>query len=160
VPDAHAFERFYRENLTRIVWACALVTLDRSLAEDVAAEAFVRLWSRWGSIESDDHAGGFVFKTAMRLCGRELRRRSRRPRRGDVAEDRSIERAMVRRDVAEALALPVRQRQAVVLRDWAGFDSNQTARMLGIRESTLRVHLARARERLRSLLAVHEGVEP
>jgi len=161
VPDAHAFERFYRENLTRIVRACALVTLDRSLAEDVAAEAFARLWSRWGSIDSDDHAGGFVFKTAMRLCGRELRKRSRRPAAGRPSEDASIETALVRRDIAEALgSLPLRQRQAVVLRDWAGFESSRAARMLGIRESTLRVHLARARERLRSLLAVHEEREP
>lgn len=44
MADAAGFEGFYRENLARIVRACALVTLDRSLAEDVAADAFARLW--------------------------------------------------------------------------------------------------------------------
>jgi DNA-directed RNA polymerase specialized sigma24 family protein len=70
VPDVEAFERFYRENVARVVRACVLVTLDRASAEDVAAEAFVRLWSKWGQISGADHAGGFVFKTAMRLCRR------------------------------------------------------------------------------------------
>ena len=60
-----------------------------------------------------------------------------------------------REDIAEALrALPLRQRQAVVLRDWAGFSTSDTARLLSMRESTVRVHLARGRERLRGLLGV------
>ena len=54
----------------RVVRACALVTLDPAAAEDVAAEAFARLWSHWGRIHDEDHAGGYVFKTAMRLCAK------------------------------------------------------------------------------------------
>jgi RNA polymerase sigma factor (sigma-70 family) len=154
VPDAAGFEAFYRDNLARIVRACALVTLDVALAEDVAAEAFVRLWSRWGQIHGPDHAGGFVFKTAMRLCAREVRRRGRAPgaERGDVDE---VQQALNRHEVIGSLkGLPLRQRQAVVLRDWAGFDTAEVARMLGMKESTVRVHLARGREHLREALRV------
>jgi RNA polymerase sigma factor (sigma-70 family) len=145
MPEATAFESFYREHHARIVQACALVLLDRS-AEDVAAEAFARLWSRWGAIGSEDRAGGFVFKTAMRLCWKEAARRGRRiPESAQAPDD--VARALDRHDVGDALrTLPVRQRQAVVLRDWAGFGTDEVARMLGMRESTVRVHLARARE--------------
>ena len=73
MADRAAFEGFYREHLLRVVRGCTLVLLDQAGAEDVAAEAFARLWSGWGQIESDDHAGGFVFKTAMRLCARRAR---------------------------------------------------------------------------------------
>lgn len=157
MADATGFEGFYRENLARIVRACALVTLDRSVAEDVTSEAFSRLWSRWGQIENDDHAGGYLFKTAMRLCAKEVRRRARyRPQAGPGAED-AIDRALVRQEVIGALArIPFRQRQAVVLRDWAGFDSHEAARLIGIRESTLRVHLARGRASLRESLSMEE----
>jgi DNA-directed RNA polymerase specialized sigma24 family protein len=113
MADAAAFDGFYRENLARIVRACLLVTLDRATAEDVAAEAFARLWSHWGAIGSENHADGYVFKTAMRSCAKE-----------------------------------------VVLRDWAGFETAEVGRMLGMKESTVRVQLARARERLRSRLTV------
>ncbi len=155
MPDAPSFEAFYRENLARIVRACALVTLDRLLSEDIAAESFARLWSRWGVIHGEDHAGGFVFKTAMRLCRRELRRRKPSPEAGAAVDE--VEQALRRHEVSVALAdLPIRQRQAVVLRDWAGFETREVARMLGMRESTVRVHLARARQRLRAALSVEE----
>ncbi len=157
VSDQAAFEGFYRENLARVVRACALVLLDREEATDVAAEAFARLWSRWSVIRSDDHAGGYVFKTAMRLCGRRRRRR-RRELAGigaDRAGDDPIARALDRQVVFDALReLSLRQRQAVVLRDWAGFETREVAALLGMRESTVRVHLARGRESLRRTLSV------
>jgi RNA polymerase sigma factor (sigma-70 family) len=157
MADAAGFEGFYRENLTRIVRACALVTLDRGLAEDVAAEAFARLWARWGQIHGDDHAGGYVFKTAMRLCARDVRRRGAHARAPNPQVPDETDAALTRHDVRAALAtLPMRQRQAVVLRDWAGFETVEVARMLGTRESTVRVHLARARESLRRALTVGE----
>src|SRR6266542_751678 len=62
MADSERFEAFYRENLARIVRACALVTLDRRAAEDVAAEAFARLWANWSRISGEDHAGAFVFR--------------------------------------------------------------------------------------------------
>ena len=52
--------------------------------------------------------------------------------------------------------LPVRQRQVVILRDWAGFPTADVARALGLRESTVRVHLARGRPALRELLTIEE----
>jgi RNA polymerase sigma factor (sigma-70 family) len=156
VPDRAGFEAFYVGNLPRVVRACALVLLDRAEAEDVAAEAFARLWSHWGQIHGDDHAGGYVFKTAMRLCSKR-RRRGVREVVGPVPERRSEADPVVRVSVTEALRrLPLRQRQSVVLRDWAGFETDEVARMLGTKESTVRVHLARGRAALRSALTVEE----
>lgn len=159
MEDRAGFEGFYREHLPRIVRACALVLLDRGLAEEVAAEAFARLWARWGAIKSEDHAGGYVFKTAMRLCSKRARASRRESPVADLEPDAADEGARVaeRVDVWRALAeLSVRQRQTVVLRDWAGYETNEVATMLGIRESTARVHLARGRDALRRSLAVEE----
>jgi RNA polymerase sigma factor (sigma-70 family) len=156
VPDRAGFEVFYARHLPRVVRACALVLLDRGDAEDVAAEAFARLWSHWGQIHGDDHAGGYVFKTAMRLCAKRRRRAAREvvgsvPVRSQVADPDS------RMSVVDALrSLPLRQRQSVVLRDWAGFETSEVARILGTKESTVRVHLARGRAALREVLTVEE----
>jgi RNA polymerase sigma factor (sigma-70 family) len=156
VPDRAGFEAFYAAHLPRVVRACALVLLDRGDAEDVAAEAFSRLWSHWGQIHGEDHAGGYVFKTAMRLCSKR-RRRAAREVIGAVPERRTEADPTARVSVTDALrALPLRQRQSVVLRDWAGFESGEVARMLGTKESTVRVHLARGRSALRDVLTVEE----
>jgi RNA polymerase sigma factor (sigma-70 family) len=161
MADRAGFEGFYREHLPRIVRACALVLLDRGLAEEVAAEAFARLWSRWPQIQSDDHAGGYVFKTAMCLCSkrsRSVRRETTMPAPERTGTDEAAH-ASERTDVWRALAtLSVRQRQTVVLRDWAGYETKELAEMLGMRESTARVHLARGREALRRSLAVEERI--
>jgi RNA polymerase sigma factor (sigma-70 family) len=132
------------------------VLLDRGEAEDVASEAFGRLWSRWGQIHGEDHAGGYVFKTAMRLCSKR-RRRAAREVVGTVPERSRATDPETRVSVVDALrTLPLRQRQSVVLRDWAGFETSEVARMLGTKESTVRVHLARGRAALREVLTVEE----
>jgi RNA polymerase sigma factor (sigma-70 family) len=97
-----------------------------------------------------------VFKTAMRLCSKRRRRSAREvvgsvPVRSQVADPDS------RMSVVDALrSLPLRQRQSVVLRDWAGFETSEVARILGTKESTVRVHLARGRAALREVLTVEE----
>jgi RNA polymerase sigma-70 factor, ECF subfamily len=132
------------------------VLLDRGDAEDVAAEAFARLWSQWGQMHGDDHAGGYVFKTAMRLCSKR-RRRAAREVVGTVPVRSQVTDADSRMSVVDALrGLPLRQRQSVVLRDWAGFETSEVARILGTKESTVRVHLARGRAALREMLTVEE----
>ena len=48
------------------------------------------------------------------------------------------------RAVVAALSdLPLRQRQSVVLRDWARFETEEVARMIGAKASTVRVHRPR-----------------
>jgi RNA polymerase sigma factor (sigma-70 family) len=142
------------------VKACALVLLDRSAAEDVAAEAFARLWSRWPQIEGDDHAGGYVFKTAMRLCGRRANRSEILGWLPEPPTPDETELVLERDEVVRSLSgLPTRQRQAVVLRDWAGMQTREVAEILGLAESTVRVHLARGRAALRSVLRTEEGSE-
>jgi RNA polymerase sigma-70 factor, ECF subfamily len=156
VPDRAGFEAFYTGHLSRVVRACALVLLDHGDAEDVAAEAFSRLWSHWGQIRGEDHAGGYVFKTAMRLCSKR-RRHVAREVVGVVPERTQATDPETRVSVMDALrALPLRQRQSVVLRDWAGFETSEVARILGTKESTVRVHLARGRAALRAVLTVEE----
>jgi RNA polymerase sigma-70 factor (ECF subfamily) len=156
VADRAGFEAFYAGHLPRVVRACALVLLDRAEAEDVAAEAFARLWSHWGRIHGEDHAGGYVFTTAMRLCSKRRRRAAREmvgavPERGTAADPTD------REAVIDALrTLPLRQRQSVVLRDWVGFPTGEVARILGAKESTVRVHLARGRAALRQRLSVED----
>jgi RNA polymerase sigma-70 factor, ECF subfamily len=157
VADRAGFEAFYVGHIRRVTRACVLVLLDRAEAEDVAAEAFARLWSHWGQIRGEDHAGGYVFKTAMRLSSKR-RRRARLEVVGVVPERAAPaagldDRAAVMAALAE---LPLRQRQSLVLRDWAGFETTEVARLLGTRESTVRVHLARGRAALRERLTVEE----
>ena len=157
--DQDRFEPFFEERYAQLVRACFLVVLDRGEAEEVASEAFTVLWPRWPDLANEDHAGGYVYTTAMRLCSKRLVQ-SKRELLGDIPEaarSDDIEAAASKREVFTALAeLPLRQRQSIVLRDWAGFQTDEVAEMLGMKASTVRVHLARGREAMRTRLSTNE----
>ena len=60
-----------------------------------------------------------------------------------------------RRIAAALLALPVKFREAVVLRDLEGLSYEEIAAVLQVRTGTVRSRIARGRERLRPLLEDH-----
>lgn len=137
-----------------------LLVGDFDTARDVAQESFARLYERWGSIRSIDHARRFVFTVAMNLGRSHLRRRRRldlfglRPLtelQGNQADEAErVERRLLIRGALSRLS--ARQRACVVLVDYAGFHAVSAAKILGIRPGTAYVHLARGRRLLSSEL--------
>ena len=146
-------ERLYRESapqLWRSIYGFAGGR--RHLAEDAVAEAFARAIERRNEIR-DPLA--WIYRTAFRIASRELQqeRRSPPPSPDPVP---GIDPADVQ-DVLSALwTLSPNQRAAVVLHDQEGFTAPEVGRLIGISAATVRVHLFRARRRLREVLGGEE----
>jgi RNA polymerase sigma-70 factor (ECF subfamily) len=79
LDDAFDFETFFHVQYERIARAVARVVRDPARAEDIATEAFWKLWRNPKVCESGQ-AVGWIYRTAVRMAIYELRKEARRTR--------------------------------------------------------------------------------
>jgi RNA polymerase sigma factor (sigma-70 family) len=159
-----AFDDFFREQFTSVARTAALIVRDRSLGPDIAQEAFVRAYERWELMDSSEHARNFVYRAAINLARSHRRRILNMPLgRGVPFESRQDDPTAGLADwivVTDALGkLSPRQRACVVLTDYVDLDAATIARILGIGEGTVRVHLMRGRRSIRNHLSLADEEE-
>lgn len=136
-----------------------LLTGDRHLAEDVVAEAFLkvyRAWQRGGVRQPRAYLRrAVVNEVSSRFRRLAIERREAARQRGDDRGARSSEEDIADADVlAGALRrLPPRQRTAVVLRYYADLGEAETALAMGVSVGTVKSATSRGLASLRSLLA-------
>jgi RNA polymerase sigma-70 factor (ECF subfamily) len=150
------FEAFFETEKDQLYRALCLVTRNRHEAEDLTQEAFIRVLERWDRVAELEDPHGYLYRTAMNVFRRRYGRALRTARRSMqlVPADDEIAEIDERDAAVRALAgLSPRQRAAVVLVDLLGFRSEEAARMLGIRASTLRMHASRAHAALKETMS-------
>jgi RNA polymerase sigma-70 factor (sigma-E family) len=147
------FESFFRAEALSLGRALYLITGDRGEAEDLVQEAMARTFERWDRVRRMDSPAGYVYRAALNLHRRRVRRSRLVPFLSPPSAPDPAEEAGRRSDVHRALqSLSHEQREALVLVEWLGFDSEDAASILGIRPSSVRTRLHRARAALRAQL--------
>ena len=135
-----------------------LLTGDRSLAEDLVQDAFVRMAGRLVHLRSSSMFAAYLRTTVVNLARSHGRRKAVERRYAErTAAPRPAEAADVsdRDQLRNALmALPVRQRTAVVLRYYEDLSERQVAEVLRVRPSAAKSLIARG---VASLRATVEG---
>ena len=146
------FELFYLAHRVRLFRALVTVTRDTHAAEEVAQEAFVRVWERWERVQQMEDPVGYLYRTALNGWFQVHRRAARAAKRA-MAPSRVVDplESVEERDVLarHLLELPGRQRAALVLTEYLGLDSVEAARVLGIRPGTVRRLASKGRATLR-----------
>jgi len=151
-------DAFYRATYPRLVGELVLLTGDREEAQDVAQEAFARLCPRWERIRTYDAPEAWVRTVAIRLAVSRWRR-ARVAVAGALrmAAPRPLPGPSDELDVVAALAaLPLPQREVVVLHHVAGMPVDEIAERLGAPVGTVKSRLARGRAALAEQLAIEE----
>lgn len=159
--DISAFEGIVRRWQGPIVNLAYRFFRDRSRAEELAQEAFLRAYRGLGKWRKEAAFSTWLFALTANLCRSELRRfPSRLVPLDDVAEppdsraqdggyaDEDRDRA-VRRAV---FALPPKYRDTLILFYFHDMDVSAAAHSLGLPEGTIKARLSRGREFLRKKL--------
>jgi RNA polymerase sigma-70 factor (ECF subfamily) len=161
--DREAFGHLVDRHKDSLVNYLTRLTGCRERGQDLAQEAFLRLYQQAKRYDERGQLKAFLYRIATNLL-RSERRRERRfrllvpllgPREDPQPEGpRRILRQEARRRLAEAVAqLPLRYRVPLVLHDIEGWPYTDVARHLGCREGTVKSRIHRARRRLKDLLA-------
>jgi RNA polymerase sigma factor (sigma-70 family) len=111
-----------------------------------------RAFERWERIRSLDSPVGYVYKTALNLNRKLARRLALRTRHQPHAPATVDPTASVLTGAvlqAALRTLPRSQREAVILMEWLGLDSEEVGRLVGVSASTVRSRVHRARAALR-----------
>src|SRR5262245_32915135 len=158
--EAPRFEEFYDATFRRVFTALCLVTGDRHEAEEIAQEAFLKMFERWDRLGVLEDPTGYVFRVSMNVFRNRFRRSSLALRRAiSLAPPATDELAAVetRDEVVRLLAdLDSRQRAAVLLTAILDYSAEETGEMLGMRASSVRSLTTRARARMKDKVTSDE----
>jgi RNA polymerase sigma-70 factor, ECF subfamily len=155
VTDERSFEMFFQREKSDLFGLLCIVTRNRHEAEELTQEAFVRVLERWDRVGTMKDPRGYLYRTAMNAVRSRYRRSLLAARRtlGFTRPDDAIAVVDERDAAMRALAdLSPQQRAAVVLVDLLDLSSDEAARVLGIRPSTLRMHTSRAHKALKGTM--------
>jgi RNA polymerase sigma-70 factor, ECF subfamily len=153
VHEPLGFESFFEENRSKLFGALCLVTGNRQEAEEITQDAFLKLWERWDRVSILEDPVGFLFRTAMNVFRNRVRRTALAARKAIRFIERADDLAAVedRDEMVRAMRrLTPHQRAALVLTGYLGWSSEEAAKVLGVRASTVRALATKGRATARA----------
>lgn len=166
-----AFDLLVLRYQHKVVKLVARLLRDRTEAEDVAQEAFVKAYRALGSFRGDSAFYTWLYRIAVNTARNSLASRQRRPLEYEAglseAEQTAVEARMRHTDTPEATALseeihqavnraigelPEDLRTAIVLREVEGLSYEEIAAAMDCPVGTVRSRIFRAREAIDRVL--------
>ena len=154
---AGRLEGLYRAHAPDALRLAYLLTGDRTLAEDLSQDAFVKVLGRFHDIRNRDAFWWYLRRTIVNLSHSHFRRR--RVERAWLERQGVEEAAPAATDLAERdrlrralMMLRPEQRAAIVLRYYEDLSEADTAEALGVAVGTVKSMVSRGMRRLRDEL--------
>jgi RNA polymerase sigma-70 factor (sigma-E family) len=156
-----AVTALYGTHYRALVRLAALLVRDVATAEEVVQDSFIAMHASWRRLRDTDKALSYLRQAVVNKSRSVLRHRIVVDRNAPkVAPDvPSAEQGAIslleRSAVVEALRkLPVRQREALVLRYYADLSEAEIASVMGISRGAVKSHTARGMSAMRAVLEV------
>ena len=160
--DANASRLLVQRHLNPLVGLALRMTANKSEAEDIAQEAFVRLWKQSHNWQAKAKISTWLYRVAHNLSIDAIRRRERRKiTSSDITEfkdtaagpNEMLHQKDVRNQVEAAIScLPERQRTAITLVHHRDMSNKEAAKIMEVSVDALESLLSRGRRSLRKTL--------
>ena len=163
--DRRAFERLYRSNVNRVYSICVRMVVDRTRAEELTQDVFVRAWDKLHQFRGESSFSTWLHRMAVNLVLNARKSDSRlRSKFEEQDEEQGLDAlpaassqmigAGEMLDLEAAIAkLPPGARRVFVLHDVEGFKHEEIAQQMGVTTGATKAQLHRARMLLRQTLS-------
>lgn len=162
--DRVAFERLYRLHVNRVFSLCARMVADRTRAEELTQDVFVRAWEKLHLFRGESSFSTWLHRLAVNVVLNERKTEGRRRERFEEEDEEhgmdgyvgtmgmplapgdllDLEKAITR--------LPPGARRVFTLHDVEGYKHEEIAEMMGVTTGATKAQLHRARMLLREAL--------
>ena len=149
----------YRDHYNQLVRLAVMLVHDVQTAEEVVQDAFEAMHLAWRRLRESEKALSYLRQATVNKSRSVLRHRkvvemhAPKPAPDEQSAEHAALTLIERSAVTSALrTLPVRQREAVVLRYYGDFSEADIATAMGISRGAVKSHTARAMAALKSVL--------
>ncbi|RKW62338.1 MAG: sigma-70 family RNA polymerase sigma factor, partial [Prevotella sp.] len=159
--DAEVLEELYTAYAQKLLSVCRRYVKDEDVAQDILHDAFIIIFTSFGSLKNKTHPEGWMTTIVRNLCLKYLQSTGRQPlalsavdtetlpeEQPDNAEKISLDRLWTAIE-----SLPKGHREVFKLAVLDGLSHKEIGRMLGIAPHSSSSQLSRAKKMLRQLLA-------
>ena len=159
--DRRAFERLYRKHVNRVFSLCARMVTDRTRAEELTQDVFVRAWEKLHLFRGESAFGTWLHRLTVNVVLNDRKTEGRQRSRFEDDDEGSGVDALPSRpatpgdrmDLEMAInKLPKGARRVFTLHDVEGYKHEEIAEMLGVTTGATKAQLHRARLLLREAL--------
>lgn len=148
-PEDFAAVVIKHEN--RLYRTALAITGNMSDAEDVAQEVFLRAYEKAPEFESEEHEKAWLIRVTVNLCNSRLRSPWRR-RTVPLLNTYPASDPEQHELLEQIMDLPSKYRTVIHLFYYEGYSIVDISELTRQKESTVRSHLTRARQKLKSVL--------
>jgi len=162
--EERAMEALYQQYKRRVYGLVTRIAGPAD-ADEVAQEAFVRIFRGLSKFRGDAALGTWIYRLSVNAALTHVTRRSKRTNRTtELVDAPAPERAhrdprLAQRLEAALASLPVGYRTVLVLHDIEGLSHEECANILGCRVGTSKSQLHKARMRMRDILGPELAAE-
>ena len=145
------FERFVTKHENRLYRTALAIMGNVSDAEDMVQEAFLRAYEKAPEFASKEHEKAWLIRVTVNLCNSRLRSPWRK-RTVPLLDSHPASEPEQQELLEQVMALPSKYRTVIHLFYYEGYSIKEISGLTGQKEATVRSHLTRARQKLKSVL--------
>ena len=144
---AAAFET-YSDMVYRLAY---IRTGNKSDADDILSEVFLRLCKNKEKIKNEDHLKPWLIRVTVN-CSNSFFKRTSRRRQSEYTEIDGVTVMEEKTVLPAVLSLPLHQKTVIYMHYFEGYSVEEIGKICGIATGTVKSRLSRARETLKTLL--------